>query len=428
MWHFRGFLSQDAMKNADRKNLKWNTIVNLLDGGFFGMAFGFVSVSTILPLYVSTLTDSKLLIGLIPAIHSMGWQLPQLLMASKVASLKRYKPFVVIMTIQERLPFFFLGLMTWFLPGASKELRLILTFLLLIWQGLGGGLAANAWQLMIGKLIPSQYRGAFFGFQSAAANLLSSGSAVLAGVILEKLASPLDFTLLFFFAVIGFTISWYFLNLTREPEDNPVEEETFSIPLWHTIRRILKADASFRWFLICRFLLQFGFMASAFYTVYAVRVHHVTETTAGILASVLMITQTVANPLLGWLGDRWSRKWLMVLGAIACFFSCVLAWLAPSVGLFYVVYILIGLANTIYWTVGLAFTLDFGAENERSTYVGLANTLIAPATFIAPILGGWLVDLFNYSLTFILAAIASLLTAVAYIVFVRDVPAHSIRG
>ncbi len=408
------------MKISDRQNLKWNYIVNLLDGGFFGMAFGFVSISTILPLFVSTLTDSKLLIGLIPAIHNMGWQLPQLLMARKVSSLKRFKPFVVSMTIQERIPFFFLGLMAWFLPGASKELRLVITFILLIWQGLGGGLAANAWQNMIGKLFPSDYRGAFFGFQSAAANFMAAISAIAAGVILEKITYPLDFTILFFAAVICFGFSWYFLNKTREPDDNPISEEIAPTPLWHTIVRILKADASFRWFLICRSMLQFGFMASAFYTVYAVRVHNVSETTAGVLASVLMITQTIANPLLGWLGDRWSRKWLLVLGAIACFLSCILAWLAPSVSLFFVVIILIGLANTTYWTVGLAFTLDFGLEDQRATYVGLANSLIAPATIIAPILGGWLVDISNYSTTFIVAAAASLLTAIAYLVFVRD--------
>jgi len=408
------------MKNPDRKNLKWNYIVNLFDGGFFGMAFGFVSISTILPLYVSTLTDSKLLIGLIPAIHNMGWQLPQLFMARKVAGLKKYKPFVFSMTVQERIPFFFLGLMTWFLPGASTQLRLIITFLLLTWQGLGGGIAANAWQNMIGKLFPSEYRGAFFGLQSAAANLFASGSSIAAGLILERFESPLDFTILFFAAMIGFSISWYFLGLTREPDENPVPEVEITIPFWQTILEILRKDRSFRWFLICRSMLQFGFMASAFYTVYAVRVHNVSETTAGVLASVLMITQTVANPLLGWLGDRWSRKWLLVLGAVACCLSCVLAWLAPSVGLFFVVIILIGLANTAYWTVGLAFTLDFGEEEQRSTYVGLANTLIAPATIIAPLLGGLLVDVFNYSVTFIVAAVISLLTAIAYLVFVHD--------
>ncbi len=63
------------------KDLRHNYIVNLLDGAFFGFGFGFASISTILPLFISTLTDSALLIGLIPAIHNTGIQLPQIFTA-----------------------------------------------------------------------------------------------------------------------------------------------------------------------------------------------------------------------------------------------------------------------------------------------------------------------------------------------------------
>jgi len=54
------------------KNLRYNFFVNLTDGAFFGAALGFASFVTIIPLFVSTLTDSAILIGLIPAIHAMG--------------------------------------------------------------------------------------------------------------------------------------------------------------------------------------------------------------------------------------------------------------------------------------------------------------------------------------------------------------------
>ena len=74
-----------------RKHLRYNTIVNLLDGAFFGSALGFASFVTVLPLFVSSLTDSALLIGLIPAIHSMGWQLPQLFTANRLSQQKVYR-------------------------------------------------------------------------------------------------------------------------------------------------------------------------------------------------------------------------------------------------------------------------------------------------------------------------------------------------
>ncbi len=59
-------------------NLRHNYIYNILDGAFFGLALGFASFVTIIPLFVSTLTTSPVLIGLIPAIHNMGWPIASL--------------------------------------------------------------------------------------------------------------------------------------------------------------------------------------------------------------------------------------------------------------------------------------------------------------------------------------------------------------
>ncbi len=177
-----------------------NFFANVLDGGFFGFALGFASFITVIPLFVDQMTDSAVLIGLIPAIHSVGWQLPQLFVARRVTRMRRFLPMVLWMTIHERLPFFGLALVAWILPALGNEKALILTFAMLVWQGLGGGFTATPWQSMIGKIIPSENRGFFFGFQSAAANLLSFGSAILAGFLLERYDSPLDFTLCFLLA------------------------------------------------------------------------------------------------------------------------------------------------------------------------------------------------------------------------------------
>ena len=99
------------------RDFKINLATNLIDGVFFGLAIGFASFVTIIPLFVSKLTDSAVLIGLVPAIHSLGWQLPQLFMSGSVAKLSRYKPMVLSLTIHERWPFFGLALVAWFLPS-----------------------------------------------------------------------------------------------------------------------------------------------------------------------------------------------------------------------------------------------------------------------------------------------------------------------
>ncbi len=62
-------------------NFRWNFGVNVLDISFFNLALNMVSQATILPLLVSQLTTSKLAVGLIPAIFSLGFFLPQLFFA-----------------------------------------------------------------------------------------------------------------------------------------------------------------------------------------------------------------------------------------------------------------------------------------------------------------------------------------------------------
>ena len=280
--------------------------------------------------------------------------------------------------------------------------------LLLIWQGLGGGFTANAWTSIISKIIPPDMRGTFFGMQAGLANLFISLSAIGAGYLLDTLASPWDFAVCFFLASIFFTLSWFALAATREPEDIhkiiPEEKTHF----WDDAKKILKRDKNFNWFLSARFLSQFATMGFSFYIIYALREFHMTPIIAGYLTATLTISQTVANIGMGWLGDRIGHKAMLVSGAVAAFLSAILAWNAVSITWFYPIFILTGLANVSIWTIGMTMTVDFGSEAERPIYIGLSQTLTAPATIIAPIFGGWIVDSTGFIPTFIISTMLSL--------------------
>jgi MFS family permease len=406
------------------KDLKHNFLVNMLDGAFFGWGVGFSSYTTIIPLFVSTLTSSATLIGLIPAIHNMGWQLPQLLLAKRISRMERVKPFVVRATIHERAPLLGLGVVSLLVPIVGVEVALILTFLLLIWQGLGAGFTANAWQIMISKVIPGNILATFFGAQSAGANLLASLGAYIAGLLLVALKPPFDFASCFFITSGLYLFSWLFLNATREKPSLIRSEAITPQPLWHDIKRILKQDKSFTNFLISRFFSQFGMMATAFYAVYAVKELNVSSLQVGVMTSVLLITQVVMNPLLGRLSDVWSRKWVLVLGSISAAASACIALVVKEADLFYLVFILTGIAATAFWTIGITISLEFGDESQRPTYVGMANTLISPATMLAPLLGGLLADSFGYSVTFITSAGLALVSSLILVVLVKDPGRH----
>ena len=237
------------MNPEETKNLRWNYTANILDGAFFGLGIGFASFSTVIPLFVDRMTNSAMLIGLISAVHVMGFQLPQLFMARSVSRLTRYKPMVVLLTIHERVPFLGLALIALFYKQLGTQAAIILTFLMLLWQGFGAGFTANAWQNMIVKVIPSDYLARFFGLQSSAANLLASLAAIGAGIILDRQSFPNNFALCFLLAFGILMLSFVAIAVTRESPHESYFSTREQPPLWHSIREIVKSDPNFNWFL-----------------------------------------------------------------------------------------------------------------------------------------------------------------------------------
>lgn len=403
-----------------RKHLRHNVIVNLLDGGFFGVAIGFASFGTVLPLFVASMTNSATLIGLVPAIHATGWLLPQLFTASHTARLRRYKRTVLMVTIHERVPFLGFAIVALLLPRIGVQAGLVFTFLLLTWQGLGGGFTANPWTSMISKIIPSESRGTFFGIQGAAANLLISAAAIGAGYLLNWYGSPFDFVVCFLMAGLFFTFSWISLALTREPADHEKVIEENPSPFWHGAAQILKRDKNFNWFLAYRILSQFATMGSSFYIVYALRRFDMDAITAGYLTATLTIAQTVANAGMGWLGDKVGHRLMLIVGAASATLGAGLAWFAPSLAWFFPIFVLSGFTNVSIWMSGMTMAVDFSGENERPFYIGLAQTLTAPATIIAPLIGGWIADTQGFVTTFAWSTILAIVVMAILVFLVKE--------
>jgi MFS family permease len=415
-----------VLQNFIQRNLRFNVFIGMVDAAFFGFGWGFSSFGTIIPLFVSQMTDSAILIGLIPAIHAVGWQLPQLFTANQVARLRRYKPMVIAMTVHERLPFMGLALAAWLLPTWGASIILPLTFLLLIWQGLGSGFTANPWQSMIAKIIPADARGSFFGAQAAVANIVISGAAVLAGYLLDLLDSPLDYALCFLIASLGYWVSMGALAFTRELSDYNKDIPASQTSVFKSMGDILQRDKNFAAFMAVRILYQFATMGFAFYIVYGLRRFEMDTITAGYLTATLTIAQTIANAGMGWLSDRVGHKKMLAVGMVSVALSSLLAWAAPALEWFYLVFIISALANVAYWTIGMALVVEFGSEAERPMYIGMSNTLVAPFTIIAPILGGWIADSFGYQTTFLLSAIGGVIVTLMMLFLVKD-PRQAIR-
>jgi MFS family permease len=68
----------------------------------------------------------------------------------------------------------------------------------------------------------------------------------------------------------------------------------------------------------------------------------------------------------------------------------------------------------------MTMATGFSGEAERPFYIGLAQTLTAPATIIAPLIGGWIADSFGFVPMFSSSAILSVVMMAILLFIVKD--------
>ena len=160
----------------------WNFSVNLWDISFITLAFSFISRETVIPVLVSQLTDSKLVIGLVPAMSALGLYLPQLLTANWAESMPYKKPFVMLIGFfLERLPYLLIGLFVLFFSLSSPSVALIAVLVGIGLASSGAGLGTPPWLDMIAKVIPVHRRGIWLGLGHGIGQLMGVTGAYFVG-------------------------------------------------------------------------------------------------------------------------------------------------------------------------------------------------------------------------------------------------------
>jgi len=421
-----GEIAEEKAADKQERDVRWNFAVNLWDIIFIMLGLSFVSRETIMPVFISHLTDSKLAIGLIPAIYSLGTSLPQLLVANFSERLRYKKPFVMLIGgAGERGGYLLMGLSIWLFAESAPKLALVLFFVFLAFSAFAMGIGTPAWFDMIAKVIPIRRRGVWSGVGHGMGAFIAIAGAYLVGYILEAFAYPQNFVILFMVAFAIMMVSWGGLALTREPPSNLIKPRVPLISYLKQLPLLLRRDHNYARFLFSRTVAVLGTMASGFYMVYGIERFQVAGATVGFLTAVLVASQALFGLIWGVAADRWGHKIVLAGGALAIMLAAVSAWWATGPGWLTLVFFLLGAAIAAELTSSLNIILEFCAPEDRPTYIGLTNTLLAPTMALAPILGGWLATLTNgYGTLFLAAALCAGLGASLLLLWVRE-PRHT---
>jgi MFS family permease len=375
----------------------------LWHGAFLALGTALTQPTTVVAAFVADLTGSTIWVGGLATVLTVAGALPQLFVARWVEPRPRKMPYLLLAIYLRVASWGALAGLTYAI-GASRPrlLAWVLVGLLAVFYA-GGGLGGVPYTDIIGKIIPQERRGAFFGGRQALAGPLAVGAALLAQRVLAGMAYPTNYALLFGLAALSLLVASLGFWLIREP---PRVDTDGKVPSWGEYsEQLLEAARRLGTLIGMQFLTGFSLMALPFYIVYARLELGAPRRAIGWFMLAQVLGGVLANLVWARLVDQCgSRRMLSVCATISTLTPLLAIGLGHLgwAGLLPVIFL--GGATFNGRSVGFSSALlELAPAAERPTYSALNAVLILPAAFLS-LVAGVLLQHWSYPTLFLIAA------------------------
>ena len=140
----------------------------------------------------------------------------------------------------------------------------------------------------------------------------------------------------------------------------------------------------------------------------------ITNAQVAYLTSAFLLFYMVAAPFVGPLADRYSRKLIIVLGAIFWSALTLLSAVTHTYHELLLRHTLVGVGEATFVTIAPAFVADLFSEERRGRILGVFYLAIPVGTAAGYLLGGYLGPAHGWRFPFYIAAAPGFLLAIAF--------------
>jgi MFS family permease len=138
---------------------------------------------------------------------------------------------------------------------------------------------------------------------------------------------------------------------------------------------------------------------------------------SGRMVTAFMIGYFVTSPFFGYLGDRWSRKWLIAFGIFVWSLGTVLTGYASTFAMLLCYRVLVGLGEASYATISPSLLSDAFDANKRNNALTIFYVAIPVGSALGYLLGGEISAHWGWRHAFIWAGAPGLLLAMVLLPF-----------
>lgn len=408
-----------------REHTRWNFPVLVTETAVFMSGLAWVDPATVLPLFITRLGGSPLLVGLVTVLQRLGYMLPQLPMAAILGHRPRRAPVLRWGVLIGRLPMMAFVIYLWTAGVEAKAV--VLAFMLFAYfsTAAGNGVVAVPWQDIIAKSIPSEMRGRFFASMQFTTSLATIGVGLAVKWFLGANGPgfPASYIVLFTLLAAFFTLSTILCWMMREPIRPALDSPESMGDIVRGAVPLFRENRAFRYLVLTAILGSSLTFTTPFYMVYARAKLNVPEAMAG----VYILTMTLSGACFAWLWGRFNDRYgpqSVVKGSCAMLAAApLLALLVPAAmrgdgeGLPYAlaaVFMAAGAAGSGMFMGLMNYLFELTSHQERHRYIALMSFLTTPGAF-TPALIGLLLEYLPFPTVFALMALcASTAVAVAW--------------
>jgi MFS family permease len=366
-------------------NLPKNFSLNIANGTLTKLAEKIISPNLTLAWIMHFFGATSIMIGALVPLKDAGSLLPQLAVSGKIRSFAVRKYFWAVSGLVQA--FAWLAAAGHIFFGNEDTIPIVLLILLLIFS-IASGVASVAYKDVVAKTIPKNTRGQMLSYRSTFGGILSLIAGVVLIFFIQDEADKAIYGFMFLFAsVLWFVASFLFFMIDEEKGAteggrNPIQEAKAGI-------KLIKEETNFRNFLFTRALLMAVPLLQPFYVLVARDIDETSWSLLGYLIVVNGLANVLSSPFWGKIADQSATRLMRIssLIAIGGGVFALLFYFSSDFNLGFFAFLPVFFINGIAYSGARlsrkTYLVDYAPDDNRATYVSVANTFIGLFTIVA---------------------------------------------
>ncbi len=406
--------------SQDRRGQAGSFVAGLIAASLGAFADAILAPTLLLIVFVAQLTDSYIVVGLVPATGTALFFLPSLLVSSSLRG-RRKLPWLLGASLVRVASIALLAYIASRANRLTNAQILQSFFICYATYTLASGFVTSLATDIAARAVAREHRGRFFAWRNVITGVVALLAAVLVITQLRDSSPgfPDSYHALFVAAAVALAIATFFETRLAEPS------RLVGRAALHRSGFPLMASR-YRRYLSFRVALSAAAIADPFFIIYALRELGVGLVVVGWYLLAMLATRVVTQPLWVAYTRRHGARNTLQAAALLRLLMPLIALLVPYIrdAEFYhdrvsdtrilasaygAIFVLAGMTMAAQAVANWTYLVEIAPTGRRAAFTRPTNVVLAIAGLV-PLAGGWLLDRYDFDTLFLITTGIALLT------------------